>query len=95
LRKKQDRGISRKNHKRKSKWACVDCKSDTKLEHYFVHNTVWSAAGMSEVGMLCIGCLESRLGRTLNRNDFTSAHINNYRKNAMSLRLVERLKTEG
>lgn len=29
-----------------------------------------------DVGMLCIGCLEQRLGRTLERDDFSSAPVN-------------------
>lgn len=79
-------------HKSKRKWLCVDCGDNTQLEHYFAKNDVWfGAAGMPETGMLCVGCLETRIGRLLNRNDFTDAHINNHRKYAMSARLVDRL----
>ena len=38
-------------------------------ELYIVHDTVWSAAGMGD-GCLCIGCLETRLGRRLCPVDF-------------------------
>lgn len=59
---------------------CVDCKFDTwENEYYMVHDRVWRAAGMSKkpgAGMLCIGCLEQRLGRTLTPADFTSYPIN-------------------
>jgi hypothetical protein len=49
-----------------------------------VHNTIWKEAGMTkgdEPGsqILCIGCLETRLGRTLTPGDFTNAPINNPR----------------
>ena len=37
---------------------------------------VWEDAGMEHHGFLCIGCLETRLGRRLNRADFTDADIN-------------------
>ncbi|MBT1509460.1 hypothetical protein KIP88_03000 [Bradyrhizobium sp. SRL28] len=51
-------------------------------EWYMVHDRVWAAAGMPPMSMfetkdfLCIGCLEARLGRRLNPDDFTDASIN-------------------
>ena len=57
---------------------CVDCKSSTfNGQYYMVHDHIWQEAGMDpDGGMLCILCLESRLGRLLVREDFTSAPIN-------------------
>lgn len=79
-------------HKSKRKWLCVDCSDDTKYEHYFVKNEVWfGEANMGESGMLCIGCLEQRIGRTLTASDFTSAHINDPRRYSKTARLVDRL----
>ena len=79
-------------HKSKRKWLCVDCGYDTKLEHYFVTPHVWfTLADMPETGMLCVGCLESRIGRQLTTQDFTSAHINNPKTNAMTTRLRSRI----
>lgn len=63
---------------------CVDCGANTapctgkrgcrhagKWEHYMVHNEIWEEAGMSpDDGHLCIGCLEKRIGRRLQPNDF-------------------------
>lgn len=81
-------------HKSKAKWLCVDCKDHTKYEHYFVTSDVWfNQAKMSEAGMLCIGCLELRIKRTLTSSDFTSAHINNPKKYAMSDRLRSRIQS--
>ncbi len=70
-------------------YLCADCSVDTtpctgkrgcrhagRWEHYMVHNAIWQTAGMLK-GFLCIGCLESRLGRTLSLPDFTAAPINN------------------
>ena len=43
-----------------------------------VHDQLWAAAGMTpRGGTLCIGFLERRLGRHLNRTDFTDAPCNN------------------
>lgn len=79
-------------HKSKRKWLCVDCNEHTKYEHYFVNNDVWfTQAKMPEEGMLCVGCLEARIGRMLCGRDFTGAHINNPRKNIMSDRLRSRI----
>ncbi len=67
---------------------CVDCGIDTtpctgkrgcrhkgRWEWYMVHNHLWARAGMRD-GFLCIGCLEKRLGRALQRADFTEAPVN-------------------
>jgi hypothetical protein len=62
---------------------CLDCGMDTHTgnEYYMVHNEVWTAAGMKNPGtdgdgMLCIGCIESRIGRQLNAADFPDYPIN-------------------
>lgn len=55
---------------------CVDCSKDTmENDYYSVENEVWLAAGMKidpmgDDGMLCIACLERRLGRPLTLADF-------------------------
>ena len=79
-----------KNSRRK--WLCVDCDRNTKFEHYFVRPEVWfDLARMPETGMLCITCLELRIGRELNANDFTNAHINNPKTNQMTDLLRSRI----
>lgn len=71
-------------HKSKRKWDCVDCSRNTHFEHYFVHNSVWrDESHMPETGMLCVSCLEKRIGRELAPQDFTDAHINNPKKSPM------------
>jgi hypothetical protein len=55
---------------------CRDCKKDTfRDEYYMVHNHLWDAC-VNEKCMLCIACLETRFGRELNSDDFTTAPIN-------------------
>jgi hypothetical protein len=55
---------------------CVDCGHDTlDNEVYMVHDRIWEKGGVGD-GLLCIGCLEARLGRPLSRADFTDAPIN-------------------
>lgn len=63
---------------------CRDCGTETlspepgiRTEYYMVHDEIWSAAGAHSQAFLCIGCLESRLGRQLHRGDFTDAGCNN------------------
>ena len=64
-------------------WLCLDCGVDTQEidEYYMVDWPVWEEAtggiyGGPPNGMLCIGCLETRLGRELTPDDFLPAPIN-------------------
>jgi hypothetical protein len=44
---------------------------DKRCEVYTVKTAVWKAAAKEDLrGVLCIGCLEKRLGRTLRPKDF-------------------------
>jgi hypothetical protein len=73
-----------------SKYACHDCGTDTLeiLEYYMVYDNLWQEATEKKVkGCLCIGCLETRLGRQLTNVDFINAPVNS----GKSLRLQERL----
>lgn len=70
---------------------CFDCGIDTLAigsNWYMVHDHVWTAAWpdtkqlngaakpLSEI--LCLRCLEQRIGRALTRSDFTDAPVNDY-----------------
>lgn len=62
----------------KAIWQCKDCKIDTyqgDKNYYMVRKDIWEAHG-ADKGMLCIDCLEQRLGRPLKGVDFTNAPIN-------------------
>jgi hypothetical protein len=84
---------------------CYDCKAETlslepgvSTEYYMVRAEVWNAAGM-ERGYLCIGCLETRIGRQLHRRDFARVPLNDisvkptprYAWSYRSKRLLDRL----
>lgn len=75
------------------RFACIDCREDTgKMhEHYFVHTDLWLAAVGTIRGMLCVGCLEERLGRKLVPRDFPDVCINDPRYEPKSARLMKRL----
>ena len=68
------------SNRRKARFAirpCADCHADTFGEYYMVHDELWAAAGMERLGgRLCIGCLETRLGRQLTAADFTPVEVN-------------------
>jgi hypothetical protein len=51
-------------------WSCFTCQRDTFAigEDYYVVDELWYSYGVE--GMLCIGCLEARLGRQLIAADF-------------------------
>jgi hypothetical protein len=59
-----------------------------------VLDAVWLAARGPEFGMLCIGCLEARLGRQLVPDDFASVPLKPGRGHR-SARLLERLGRSG
>jgi len=75
------------------KFLCLDCGIDTgKIsEFYFINTQLWLSVMPSIHVMACVGCLEKRLGRKLQLCDFTDCYINDPKKNAMSIRLQERL----
>ena len=79
----------------REKFKCVDCKIDTgKIgEHYMLVDEIWFKAYSSKKGMLCIGCLEKRLGRQLIKTDFNNSYINKpFPGKIFSQRLINRLK---
>lgn len=57
---------------------CMDCKvhTGTLNEYYMVHDDIWLFANPDDFGMLCVSCLETRLGRMLTPADFTDAPVN-------------------
>lgn len=80
---------------------CADCGIDTSRacgigEYYMVHHDVWTeACGLyaraEGIFFLCIGCLETRLCRTLTADDFTGAYANTAPMLTRSARLQDRL----
>lgn len=76
---------------------CEDCSVDTHQidEYYMVTHELWQrAAGQSFqvlMGVLCIGCLEQRIGRKLAPSDFISCPANRAPNRARSQRLKDRL----
>lgn len=67
------------NHPHDSKyWECSDCGEDTWMEYYMIRNPLWKLITThNPARLLCIGCVEHRLGRKLTKLDFTSAPVNN------------------
>lgn len=79
--------------KSRRKFLCEDCDVDTGkiYEHYFINTELWLQVMPSINGMLCIPCLEKRLGRQLTKTDFPPVWINNPKYEPKSHRLIERL----
>jgi hypothetical protein len=58
---------------RRRRWHCLDCGIDTLAigEYpYHLRDELWHAVVPSGRGMLCLECLEVRLGRPLRKKDF-------------------------
>lgn len=78
----------------RKRFKCMDCKVDTgKIgEHYMLKDTTWNAVHSTAIGMLCIGCLEQRLGRMLSKHDFNDSYVNNLNFGIKSQRLINRMQ---
>lgn len=56
-------------------WSCARCSEDTQKEYYMIHDHLWDQYG-AESGLLCVGCLEDKMGRELWSGDFTHCALN-------------------
>jgi hypothetical protein len=84
---------------------CADCGIGTLTlgEYYMVKDDVWEQAWAGRrkawhgkvpgQEILCIGCLEQRIGRTLTSSDFTDAPVNDLTDPDISDRFRDRLTT--
>ena len=65
--------------KEKKHWACVDCKKDTWAnvkDYYMVEDKIWDKYGSGLRTMLCIQCLEKRIGHKLGIKEITFCPLN-------------------
>ena len=56
---------------RKAHWLCRDCGKDCMIDdkdYYMVSHEIWDKIGVG-VGMLCMSCLEERLGHKLKKTE--------------------------
>ena len=62
----------------KAGFICLDCSvhTDEIGEYYMIDFDLWNQIHPANKGMLCIGCVEERLGRQLRAKDFIDALIN-------------------
>ena len=73
---------------------CIECGVDTGDidEYYMVQDEVWHHVNPDRDGMLCIGCLEKRLGRKLTPADFIECPLNDdHHEYIKSARLLDRM----
>lgn len=82
---------------------CCDCKVETNhqktapAEWYMVNDNIWKLATLKKpANFLCIGCLEARIGRVLNKSDFKDVPLNHMSHYVYerSDRLISRMETE-
>jgi hypothetical protein len=80
-------------HQEERAFYCLDCDVDTYAidEYYILHHSVWRRANPAIAGMLCLGCLERRLGRQLTPEDFAPSLVNDHPECRRSTRLRARL----
>ena len=59
------------------RFVCDFCGKVPLGSNYMVKNETWEAAGMRNRGFLCLSCLEIRLNRALELEDFPNIPVNN------------------
>lgn len=89
--------MSQKAKKKNGKYfICHNCgfNCSTGGELFYLKDELWwKIMGRRTVGgILCIDCCEKKLGRKLNRNDFTECYINRVNYGNKSARLLNRLR---
>lgn len=74
---------------------CINCDINTSEinEYYMIEDHLWKKVNPNITGMLCIGCVENKLGRKLNSADFTPYPINQIGFFIQSARLINRITT--
>jgi len=85
--------MSTPSTRQRRRFLCLGCKEDTGklMEFYFIHTELWVEATGSKEGMLCVGCLEERIGRELTPDDFPDVTINKSQYGPKSQRLTDRM----
>jgi hypothetical protein len=77
------------------RYMCLDCRQDILLagEFFGLRDEVWLKANPRDDGMMCIGCIEARLGRQLTPEDFEGTPLDWHVANgpALSTRLMSRI----
>jgi hypothetical protein len=71
--------VSARRREHDTEFPCNDCGLAVLdlAEHYMVLDDVWAASGLGpNGGFLCVGCLETRLDRTLTPADFLACPLN-------------------
>lgn len=72
---------------------CITCDINTFYihEYYMIQDDLWKKVNPKKKGMMCIGCVELKLGRTLTSGDFPDYPVNSLNFFRQSERLVNRL----
>lgn len=67
--------------------ACQDCSKITiGDDYYMIQHDLWRQVHPNYVGMLCLTCLQTRLGRSLVKSDFIHAPVNDMNRRVAALR---------
>lgn len=60
-----------------------------------LHDPTWNLTGLGKFGMLCINCIEKRIGRKLNAKDFNNSYLNKPRTGSISNTLITRMRARS
>lgn len=60
-----------------------------------LNESTWSLTGLGKYGMLCVKCVERRIGRMLKPNDFNNSYLNKPRTGIISSLLISRMQSRS
>lgn len=64
-----------------SEWECQCCKKDCFIDpkdYYMIQSDLWNKTAEKPEGMLCMDCLEEKLGRKLEAKDILPCWVTTY-----------------
>lgn len=64
----------------KEHWCCKDCGKDTyinNIDYYIVNHEIWEKFGVGS-DMLCLNCIETRIGHKLTKKDLIDCFVNKF-----------------
>lgn len=68
----------RRTQAEKKNWSCLDCGKDCikdDKDYYMIQHELWMNLVGSHEGMLCMNCLETRLGHKLRKEEILSCPL--------------------
>jgi hypothetical protein len=60
------------------RWLCMECHKNTKnkIDYYMLNTFLWRSIAKDIKGMLCVSCVENKIGHTITKSDLLNCPLN-------------------